>query len=230
MANNDAGNRSHYMLGSGPPRNKFQKGGKTNLKKTGCGSSMPPEQQKIYQEISKLNGLIDQMTNQKEEAGLAVNSNVHYFVDTDYEATSKERNLLIKHVIIKRNYKHEIIEFPAVLISSRTVEVVDTFLEYIRPFINPNLSTFCKNLTGILQKMTSTPGLHAILTSLGMEFEGSPDYGINDAKNISRIIIRLLKDQAYIGVNEKNSFGCGVKHLGESFSCQYWSTSNCNGR
>ncbi|XP_040579997.1 3'-5' exoribonuclease 1 [Lepeophtheirus salmonis] len=329
MSYNDAGDTSHYMLRGGPPRNKFKKGGKTNLQNTGGGSSMPPEQQKIYQEISKLNGLVDQMTIQKvknrckdvkidprghnyvvkrrlkeyykreklEEAGLAVNRNVHYFVVIDFEATCEERN--------PSNYKHEIIEFPAVLISSRTAEVVDTFHEYIRPLINPNLSTFCKNLTGISQKTvnasdpflivhdkflnwlenhglgskytfslvtdgpfdmgrflylqtrhssiafpeyaskwvnlrkcfinyykpsynnihkTSTPGLQAMLTSLGMEFEGSPHSGIDDAKNIARIVIRLLKDQAYIRVNEK------IVLLVESSTYENRSPVNTGGR
>ena len=37
----------------------------------------------------------------------------------------------------------------------------------------------------------------------GMEFEGQPHSGLDDAKNIARIVVRLLKDRAVIRVNEK---------------------------
>ena len=36
-----------------------------------------------------------------------------------------------------------------------------------------------------------------------MEFEGQPHSGLDDAKNIARIVVRLLKDRAVIRVNEK---------------------------
>ncbi|CAB4058671.1 THEX1 [Lepeophtheirus salmonis] len=276
MSYNDAGDTSHYMLRGGPPRNKFKKGWKNessehrrckDVKIDPRGHNYVVKRRlKEYYKREKL-----------EEAGLAVNRNVHYFVVIDFEATCEERN--------PSNYKHEIIEFPAVLISSRTAEVVDTFHEYIRPLINPNLSTFCKNLTGISQKTvnarskytfslvtdgpfdmgrflylqtrhssiafpeyaskwvnlrkcfinyykpsynnihkTSTPGLQAMLTSLGMEFEGSPHSGIDDAKNIARIVIRLLKDQAYIRVNEK------IVLLVESSTYENRSPVNTGGR
>ncbi|XP_040566787.1 3'-5' exoribonuclease 1-like [Lepeophtheirus salmonis] len=82
-----------------------------------------------------------------EEVGLAINHNVHYFVVIDFQATFKERN--------PNNYKYEIIEYRAVLISSCTIEVEDTFHKYIRSLINPNLRTFCKNLNGISQKIVN---------------------------------------------------------------------------
>ena len=37
----------------------------------------------------------------------------------------------------------------------------------------------------------------------GLEFEGSPHSGVDDARNIARILIRLLSDRAYVRVNEK---------------------------
>ena len=42
-----------------------------------------------------------------------------------------------------------------------------------------------------------------MLDRLDMEFEGQPHCGLDDAKNIARIAIRLLKDKAVIRVNEK---------------------------
>lgn len=55
------------------------------------------------------------------------------------------------------------------------------------------------------------PGLQTMLDRLGMDFEGHPHCGLDDAKNIARIVVRLLKDQAVIRVNEKvQKVGAGV--------------------
>ena len=61
----------------------------------------------------------------------------------DFEATCEEKN--------PSGYPHEIIEFPAVLVSSREKTIVDVFHSFVRPTINPKLSEFCHNLTGISQ-------------------------------------------------------------------------------
>ncbi|QQP42446.1 3'5' exoribonuclease 1like, partial [Caligus rogercresseyi] len=255
---------------------------------------IPPEQLSVYQEISKLNGFVDRMglpTIKQTCKELGIDSH-----GVKHEHHKKEK-LSEAGLFVDRNvdffepllYKHEIIEFPAVLVSSRTATVVDTFHEYIRPLINTRLSTFCTNLTGISQstvdgsetflnvhdkfldwmefhglgskytfslvtdgpfdmgrflylqtqhsslqypayalnwvnlrkcfsnfykptyhhhqghqhEKTSTPGLQVMLGSLGLEFQGSPHSGIDDAKNIARIVIRLLRDQAFIRINEK---------------------------
>lgn len=47
------------------------------------------------------------------------------------------------------------------------------------------------------------PGLQTMLTQLGMEFEGQPHSGVDDAKNIARIVVKLLYDRAVIRVNER---------------------------
>jgi inhibitor of KinA sporulation pathway (predicted exonuclease) len=46
---------------------------------------------------------------------------------------------------------HEIIEFPAVLVDTTSQAIVDEFHMYCRPEVNPILSEFCVNLTGIRQ-------------------------------------------------------------------------------
>jgi inhibitor of KinA sporulation pathway (predicted exonuclease) len=70
----------------------------------------------------------------------------------DFEATCEEKNPI--------GYPHEIIEFPAVLVSSgynedtksyKSPEIIGAFHSFVRPVINPELSEFCKNLTGIEQ-------------------------------------------------------------------------------
>jgi inhibitor of KinA sporulation pathway (predicted exonuclease) len=47
----------------------------------------------------------------------------------------------------------EIIEFAVVVLDARSCEVVDTFHRYVKPTINPILTAFCTNLTGVTQEM-----------------------------------------------------------------------------
>lgn len=68
-----------------------------------------------------------------------------YICVVDFEATCEEDN--------PAGFMHEIIEFPMVLINTRTLEIVDSFQEYVKPELNPQLSDFCVKLTGITQKM-----------------------------------------------------------------------------
>ena len=57
-----------------------------------------------------------------------------------------------------------------------------------------------------------------------MEFEGQPHCGLDDAKNIARIAIRLLKDKAVIRVNEKlQKVGKG-KSFSHKISEREWTT------
>ena len=50
---------------------------------------------------------------------------------------------------------------------------------------------------------TKLPGLNAMLTLVGLEFEGQPHSGLDDAKNIARVLLRLIADRAFVRVNEK---------------------------
>ncbi|XP_056133485.1 3'-5' exoribonuclease 1 [Lampris incognitus] len=67
-----------------------------------------------------------------------------YICVVDFEATCEEDN--------PPNFLHEIIEFPMVLINTHTLEIVDSFQEYVKPELNPQLTDFCVQLTGITQK------------------------------------------------------------------------------
>ena len=151
---------------------------KTTLEFEPSTASSLPQYDDVYHSISQVNGMINRMdlsTMKKRcvdlnlhpmgkreavkrrlkeyyketmlvEAGLIdprENRNVDVFVVIDFEATCEERN--------PADYMHEIIEFPAVLVSSASGEVVDIFHEYCRPVINPVLSDFCRALTGIEQ-------------------------------------------------------------------------------
>lgn len=66
-----------------------------------------------------------------------------YICVIDFEATCEDGNT--------PNYVHEIIEFPIVLLNTRTLEIEDTFQRYVKPEVKPQLSQFCINLTGITQ-------------------------------------------------------------------------------
>ncbi|CAF1431959.1 unnamed protein product, partial [Adineta steineri] len=65
-----------------------------------------------------------------------------YIAVVDFEATCEDQ---------QDNYQNEIIEFPIVLINVQQQTIVDKFQSYCRPIINPILSKFCTDLTGIEQ-------------------------------------------------------------------------------
>ncbi|CAH2292487.1 3 -5 exoribonuclease 1 [Pelobates cultripes] len=71
-----------------------------------------------------------------------------YICVIDFEATCEECN--------KPDYIHEIIEFPIVLVNTKTLEIEDTFQRYVRPEIKTNLSEFCITLTGITQDIVDS--------------------------------------------------------------------------
>ena len=66
-----------------------------------------------------------------------------YLAVIDFEATCQENNTA--------DYKHEIIEFPIVLVDTAQRKIVDEFHSYVRPVLNPRLTEFCTTLTGITQ-------------------------------------------------------------------------------
>lgn len=67
---------------------------------------------------------------------------IEFLMVIDFEATCEENN---------DRYKHEIIEFPVILVNLENNKVVDEFHSYCKPKINPQLSEFCTQLTGITQ-------------------------------------------------------------------------------
>jgi 3'-5' exoribonuclease 1 len=68
-----------------------------------------------------------------------------YICIIDFEATCEEGN--------PPEFLHEIIEFPVVLLNTHTLEIEDTFQQYVRPEMNTQLSDFCISLTGITQDL-----------------------------------------------------------------------------
>ena len=68
--------------------------------------------------------------------------NVDYFVVLDFEATCEEGGKL---------RPQEIIEFPTLLVDVTSGNVESIFQHYVRPEINPILTEYCTDLTGIEQ-------------------------------------------------------------------------------
>lgn len=130
----------------------------------------------VYKEIAVANGCVNRMSKEELKARLtelkldtrgvndvlkkrlknyykkqklkepsAADNYYDYICVIDFEATCEEGNA--------PDYIHEIIEFPIVLVNTRTLEIEDTFQLYVRPENKPKLSEFCINLTGITQDL-----------------------------------------------------------------------------
>ncbi|RNF09141.1 hypothetical protein TraAM80_02400 [Trypanosoma rangeli] len=181
-----------------------------------------------------------------------------YLLVLDFEATCEES--------IPPSYLHEIIEFPVVLVDVKLQRAVAEFRQFVRPKVKPQLSEFCRRLTGIRQEdidnalpleevirrferwhantippgsrtMLATDGpadlkefmyvhsvsrqgirfpsmfyqwidvkrffahffqcqqgkIRAMLDALNCPFEGRLHSGIDDARNVANIVIRMLK-------------------------------------
>ncbi len=74
-------------------------------------------------------------------------TNFRYVIILDFESTCYNR--ITKEDKIEL---FEIIEFPSVILDTHTLEIVDTFQEYIKPIHHPKLTDYCVNLTGITQE------------------------------------------------------------------------------
>lgn len=70
------------------------------------------------------------------------NAGTDYFIVIDYECTCDEPQL----------ENHEIIEFPAVLVDAKTLNIHSVFHSFVKPIETPILSDYCRNLTGITQE------------------------------------------------------------------------------
>lgn len=174
------------------------------------------------------------------------------YIVLDLEATCESRSLL---VLENRTFKNEIIEIGAVKINEKG-EVIDTYERFVKPYLNPILTTFCKELTKIpqeeidvaegfpevlssfqewigedyilcswgfydkkqfvsdcelhhldttwvnshislkhqyqkIKRLSRAVGVSKALEMEGFQFEGTKHRGIDDARNISKIFLKL---------------------------------------
>lgn len=274
------------------------------LDKVAAANMYGPFSDPVYKQLSRINGEINRMHKEELQSRLAAlhldtrgnkeilkkrmkyhykkaklikskSSDGHgavqhfdYFCVIDFEATCEEPNPV--------GYQHEIIEFPAVLVSVHNREIVDEFHEYCRPSLHPKLTGFCTQLTGITQSqvdeaasfskvlekfeewlqrhrlgtdfkfviVTDGPwdmgrflhtqcclsgiefpkyakkwvnirktysnfyqckrlSLKQMLELLDLQFVGRPHCGLDDARNISRVLLYLVQDGASLRINER---------------------------
>jgi inhibitor of KinA sporulation pathway (predicted exonuclease) len=67
-----------------------------------------------------------------------------YYCIIDFEATCIKED--------GTPFENEIIEFPIILLNPVTLKIEDKFHTFVKPTINPKLSQFCTELTGIKQE------------------------------------------------------------------------------
>lgn len=83
-----------------------------------------------------------------------VNQVFDYLIVMDFEATCDEKKVV----------PQEIIEWPAIILDTLTLQPVSEFHSYIKPIAHPILTPFCINLTGIQQewvdKSSTFPVVH----------------------------------------------------------------------
>jgi len=105
----------------------------------------------------------------RRDMAAAKQQNFDYFLILDFEATCI------------RNGKpdpQEIIEFPILKVNAMTMNVEAKFHQYVQPDVHRELSTFCTELTGIIQEQVDgQPNLQTTLQSVHswMEREGLLD-------------------------------------------------------
>ncbi|KAI0225932.1 3'-5' exoribonuclease 1 [Lamellibrachia satsuma] len=136
----------------------------------------------VYKQLAVKNGLINKMTKQQLKEKLAeykldtrglkealkkrlkayykrrkltaaqiqphnAKPRVDFLLVIDFEATCQENTT---------DYRHEIIEFPIVVIDTHKCQVTEEFHSYVKPVVNPSLSEFCIELTAITQEMVES--------------------------------------------------------------------------
>ncbi|KAL1926193.1 hypothetical protein VTP01DRAFT_6058 [Rhizomucor pusillus] len=102
--------------------------------------------------------------NKSESSAIPKEQPLDYYLFFDVEATCEANGGF--------TFPNEIIEFPVVLVDGKTFEIVDEFQSYVKPSINPTLSDFCKELTGISQEQVdNSPDFVEVLNKF-QEFMG----------------------------------------------------------
>jgi inhibitor of KinA sporulation pathway (predicted exonuclease) len=92
-----------------------------------------------------------------------------YYLIIDVEATCCDAGAVPRHEM-------EIIEIGALIQSSRTFEIESEFQTFVRPVRHPELTEFCKSLTGITQReVTGGPRFAEALEKMKLWISSFPD-------------------------------------------------------
>ncbi|XP_039260145.1 ERI1 exoribonuclease 3-like [Styela clava] len=109
---------------------------------------------------------------QKKPEDLRRHQIYDYFIVLDFEATCERSKL---------TYDQEIIEFPAFKVNSSTYQIEECFHSFVRPTIQPILSEFCMQLTGITQfQVDDKPTLKEVMQLFDIWME---KHVLSDNKN-----------------------------------------------
>ncbi|XP_005098403.1 ERI1 exoribonuclease 3 [Aplysia californica] len=98
-----------------------------------------------------------------------------YLLILDFEATCDNKH---------QPRPQEVIEFPVLKLNTKTLQVESTFHQYVLPQYHPQLTSFCTELTGIIQDMVNDqPHLPEVLQSFHkwMVSEGLLEPGVKRA-------------------------------------------------
>eukprot|EP01080_Neovahlkampfia_damariscottae_P010329 gene10329-2745_t len=66
-----------------------------------------------------------------------------YYLFLDFEANCQEGD---------SDFFREIIEFPIIMLNSKTLKIEKEYQQFVKPTVNRNITEFCTKLTGITQK------------------------------------------------------------------------------
>ncbi|OWF46663.1 3'-5' exoribonuclease 1-like [Mizuhopecten yessoensis] len=158
------------MTGRGAGGGAREKTGHSRAVKDGASDN-------VYRKLSVINGEINKMSRQQLQERLADlkkdTRGVNDVLKKRLKLYYRQRKLMKANVCVPStkpmydfllvidfeatceadttNYPHEIIEFPIILVDVHQNSVVDEFHSFCRPVLNPQLSEFCTELTGITQ-------------------------------------------------------------------------------
>lgn len=107
-------------------------------------TDLPPEDVKPNKRKRRPFPLLEQALPLAPKLGKRPKQKFDYFLVLDFEATCESPGNLDPQ---------EIIEFPVLKVNSDTFEIESTFHSYVRPEIHPVLTSFCTELTGVIQSM-----------------------------------------------------------------------------
>eukprot|EP00759_Apiculatamorpha_spiralis_P031602 PhF_6_TR33492/c0_g1_i1/m.48832/K18416/THEX1, ERI1; 3'-5' exoribonuclease 1 len=138
----------------------------------------------------------------------------------DFEATCDEG--------VGLDYPHEIIEFPCIALCPNTLDVVGEFHTYVRPILQPQLSPYCKKLTGIEQRnVMNAPDMQQAMILFDAWVQETPELRVTDPRNVTVVTdspcdigkflhLHILRDQVKVPkymrrwINLRNVFKKGM--------------------
>ena len=148
-------------------------------RKTGKQGKNPKEEENesTESEEEEIEGMINQM--KLEEKELEKIKAERYLI-IDVEATCDQK--ILQGIVQKDNpIPQEIIEIAAVVGRKHTMEVMGAFQRIVKPKVHPELTKFCKNLTGIKQK------------------------AVNKAEDFNKVMEDFEKWMEKVGINPENT-------------------------